>query len=151
MRFIPAVDSANGGSLRQRNTVAFVSPGKRQEFIVRRILLREPRRTYARTQEQQGESQSLAHERTIAALGYIQWRYQRGAGAALDRREYRGLMPHTRLILTQKGGAFELSVKRWVNFDGEVEYPAADSLQSGNWGWIRHGFGQATRFAVKLT
>lgn len=74
----------------------------------------------------------LSHERTIAAFdGYIEWRYQRGAGAALDRREYRGLMPQTRLILTQKGSAFELSVKRRVNFDGEtVEYLAADSLQS---------------------
>ncbi|NPT44407.1 tyrosine-type recombinase/integrase [Paraburkholderia sp. 1N] len=51
--------------------------------------------------------------------------------AALDRREYRGLMPHTRLMLTQKGNAFELSVKRRVNFDGEtVEYLAADGLQS---------------------
>ncbi|MFM0158544.1 MULTISPECIES: site-specific integrase [Paraburkholderia] len=74
----------------------------------------------------------LAHERTIAAFDcYIEWRYRRGAGAALDRREYRGLMPHTRLILTQKGSAFELSVKRRVNFVGEtVEYLAADSLQS---------------------
>ena len=49
----------------------------------------------------------------------------------MDRGEYRGLMPRTRLILTQKGGPFELSVKRRVNFDGEtVEYLAADSLQS---------------------
>lgn len=40
-------------------------------------------------------------------------------------------MPRTRLVLTQKGGAFELSTKRRVNFDGEsVEYLAADSLQS---------------------
>ncbi|MGF6781846.1 tyrosine-type recombinase/integrase [Paraburkholderia sp. GAS334] len=40
-------------------------------------------------------------------------------------------MPQTRLILTQKGGPFELSVKRRVNLDGEtVEYLAADSLQS---------------------
>lgn len=40
-------------------------------------------------------------------------------------------MPRTRLILTQKGGPFELSVKRRVNFDGETaEYLAADSLQS---------------------
>ncbi|MCX4149940.1 MULTISPECIES: site-specific integrase [Paraburkholderia] len=74
----------------------------------------------------------LSHARTIDALDrYIEWRYQRGAGAALDRREYRGLMPRTRLILTQKGGPFELSVKRRVNFDGETaEYLAADSLQS---------------------
>ena len=40
-------------------------------------------------------------------------------------------MPHSRLILAQKGGAFELSAKRRVNFDGEaVEYLAVDSLQS---------------------
>ncbi|WP_431825693.1 tyrosine-type recombinase/integrase [Burkholderia sp. F1] len=40
-------------------------------------------------------------------------------------------MPRTRLILTQKGGPFELSVKRHVNFAGDpVEYLAADSLQS---------------------
>lgn len=50
---------------------------------------------------------------------------------SLDRREYRGLMPRTRLILTQKGGAFELSVKRRLSSEGEsVEYLAADSLQS---------------------
>ncbi|HTJ93126.1 MAG TPA: integrase [Pararobbsia sp.] len=68
----------------------------------------------------------------MAALDrYIEWRYRRGAGAALDRNEYRGLMPHTRLILTQKGGAFELTVKRRIKSDGEVvEYLAADSPQS---------------------
>jgi integrase/recombinase XerD len=55
----------------------------------------------------------LSHARTIDALDrYIQWCNQRGAGTALDRREYRGLVPRTRLILTQKGGPFELSVKR---------------------------------------
>ncbi|WP_206003249.1 site-specific integrase [Paraburkholderia polaris] len=38
----------------------------------------------------------LSHERAIAAFDrYVEWRYQRGAGTALDRREYRGLMPHT--------------------------------------------------------
>ncbi|CAE6818888.1 hypothetical protein R69888_06010 [Paraburkholderia haematera] len=74
----------------------------------------------------------LSDARTIAAFErYIEWRYQRGAGVALDRKEYRGLTPYTRLILTQKGGAFELSVKRRANFDGEaVEYLAAGSLQS---------------------
>ncbi|MCP2091701.1 UNVERIFIED_ORG: site-specific recombinase XerD [Paraburkholderia sediminicola] len=86
----------------------------------------------------------LAHERTIAAFDrYIEWRYRCGTGSALDRREYRGLMPHTRLILTQKGSAFELSVKRRVNFDGEtVEYLAADRLQSYVTGLYRAaGFG----------
>ncbi|WP_232448825.1 hypothetical protein [Burkholderia ubonensis] len=49
----------------------------------------------------------------------------------MDRHEYRGLMPRTRLILTQKGGPFELSMKRRVSFEGEpMEYWAADSLQS---------------------
>lgn len=74
----------------------------------------------------------LSHAKTIDALDrYVEWRYRRGHGVSLDRGEYRGLMPRTRLILTQKGGPFELSVKRRVNFDGEtVEYLAADSLQS---------------------
>jgi integrase/recombinase XerD len=50
---------------------------------------------------------------------------------SLDRREYQGLMPQTRLILTQKNGPFELSTKRRVNSAGEVvEYVAADSLQN---------------------
>ncbi|ACB69144.1 integrase family protein (plasmid) [Burkholderia ambifaria MC40-6] len=74
----------------------------------------------------------LSHPRALEAVDrYVEWRYRRGAGVLLDRREYRGLMPHTRLILTQKGGPFELSVKRRMNFAGEpVEYLAADSLQS---------------------
>lgn len=63
----------------------------------------------------------LSHVRSIDVLDrYIEWRYGRSAGAALDRREYRGLMSRTRLILTQKGGPFELSVQRRVNFDGET-------------------------------
>jgi integrase/recombinase XerD len=91
----------------------------------------------------------LAHERTIAAFDrYVELRYQRGAGAALDRREYRGLVPHTRLTLTQKGSAFEVSVKRRVNLDGEpVEYLAADSLQSYVTGLYRaagHGAGHSS-------
>ncbi|KUZ89148.1 integrase [Burkholderia ubonensis] len=74
----------------------------------------------------------LAHPRAVDAFDrYVEWRYQRGAGASLDRREYRGLMPRTRLILMQKGAPFELSVKCRVSFDGQaVEYWAADSLQS---------------------
>ena len=74
----------------------------------------------------------LAHEKTVAAFDrYVEWRYRRGHGVSLDRREYRGLMPRTKLVLTHKGGSFELSAKRRVNFEGEtVEYLAADSLQS---------------------
>ncbi|KGE10414.1 integrase [Burkholderia gladioli] len=74
----------------------------------------------------------LAHPRAVEAFDrYVAWRYRRGSGASLDRSEYRGLMPRTRLILTQKGGPFELRVKRRVSFYGEpMEYWAADSLQS---------------------
>ncbi|MDX6007227.1 integrase [Cupriavidus necator] len=44
---------------------------------------------------------------------------------------WRGLVPQTALVLTHKGGRYELSVKRRTNGAGElVEYLAADSLQS---------------------
>lgn len=74
----------------------------------------------------------LSHAKAIAAFDrYVEWRYHRGLGVALDQREYRGLMPGTRLVVTQKGGPFELSVKRRINIEGEsVEYLAADSLQT---------------------
>ena len=74
----------------------------------------------------------FSHPRTIAALErYIEWRWEHGRGTALDRRAWRGLMPETTLILTHKGGPYELSVKRRTNDAGEpVEYLAADSLQS---------------------
>lgn len=71
-----------------------------------------------------------AREVSRCARNSREWQ-QLVEGTALDRREYRGLMPETRLILTQKGSAFELSVKRRINLDGDtVEYLAADSLQS---------------------
>jgi integrase len=73
----------------------------------------------------------LSHAKNVEAFErYVEWRYRRGHGVSWDRREDRGLMPRTRSILMQKCGAFELSVKRRVNFEGEsVEYLAADSLQ----------------------
>jgi integrase len=74
----------------------------------------------------------LSHLKAREAFDrYVEWRYARGDGVSLDKREYRGLLQRTRVILTRKGGPFELSVKRRVNFEGEaVEYLAADSLQS---------------------
>ena len=74
----------------------------------------------------------LTHPKLIVALErYIEWRKARGFGCALDERQYRGLMPETRLILTWKGGPYELNAKRVVNGAGEVvEYRAADSLQA---------------------
>lgn len=74
----------------------------------------------------------LSHPKTVAALErYIDWRWTHGKGTALDRRMWRGLMPETTLVLTHKGGPYELSVKRRINEAGEqVAYVAADSLQS---------------------
>lgn len=74
----------------------------------------------------------LTNPKLIAALErYIQWRKDKHFGCALDDRQYRGLMPETKLILTWKGGPYELSPKRITNVDGEViEYLAADSLQT---------------------
>ena len=66
----------------------------------------------------------LSHPMTIAALErYIERRWQNNKGTAMDRSKWRGLMPQTPLILTHKGGPYELSVKRRINDAGErVEY-----------------------------
>lgn len=74
----------------------------------------------------------LTNLKLIAALDrYIEWRKAKHFGCSLDSRQYRGLMPETRLILTWKGGAYELNTKRAKNSAGEVvEYLAADSLQT---------------------
>lgn len=74
----------------------------------------------------------LSNPKLIAALErYIVWRKGRHFGCALDGRQYRGLLPETRLILTWKGGPYELSPKRIKNAAGEiVKYVAADSLQT---------------------
>ncbi|MGR9587065.1 tyrosine-type recombinase/integrase [Pandoraea sputorum] len=74
----------------------------------------------------------LSHPKALAALNrYIEWRWERSKGTAMDRQKWRGLMPQTSLILTHKGSRYELSVKRRTNDSGEqVEYLAADSLQS---------------------
>lgn len=74
----------------------------------------------------------LTNPKLITALErYILWRRAKDFGCALDDRLYCGLRPETRLILTWKGGPYELSVKRATNVTGEVvEYLAADSLQT---------------------
>lgn len=74
----------------------------------------------------------LTNPKLITAMDrYIEWRLAKRFGCSLDGRQYRGLMPKTRLILTWKGGPYELSTKRARNAAGEVvEYLAADSLQS---------------------
>lgn len=74
----------------------------------------------------------LTNPKLIAAMDrYIAWRQAKRFGCSLDGRQYRGLMPATRLILTWKGGPYELNIKRAKNAAGQVvEYKAADSLQS---------------------
>lgn len=74
----------------------------------------------------------LTNPKLIAAMDrYIEWRLAKRFGCSLDGRQYRGLMPKTRLILTWKGGPYELNTKRARNAAGEVvEYLAADSLQT---------------------
>lgn len=58
----------------------------------------------ARSQRTVALAAYLAYEWTIVAFDrYIKWRYERGAGAVLDQKQYRDLMPYTRLIFTQKG------------------------------------------------
>lgn len=74
----------------------------------------------------------LTNPKLMAAMDcYIEWRNVKRFGCSLDGRQYRGLMPQTRLILTWKGGPYELNTKRAKNAAGEVvEYLAADSLQT---------------------
>lgn len=74
----------------------------------------------------------LTNPKLIAAIDrYIDWRKSKRFGCSLDGRMYRGLMPQTKLILTWKGGPYELNTKRAKNAAGEaVEYLAADSLQN---------------------
>ncbi len=74
----------------------------------------------------------LTHADTRAALeAYVERRWANGFGTELDRRRYRGLTPHTALIVTRRGGAFALSKKPRVLVGGEVEdYWACDALQA---------------------
>lgn len=74
----------------------------------------------------------LTNPKLITAMDrYIEWRKAKRFGCSLDGHQYRGLKPGTRLILTWKGGAYELNTKRAKNAAGEVvHYKAADSLQS---------------------
>lgn len=74
----------------------------------------------------------LTNPKLVSALErYIAWRKAKDFGCSLDSRQYRGLMPDTKLVLTWKGTGYELNTSRVKNADGElVEYVAADSLQT---------------------
>lgn len=61
---------------------------------------------------------------------YLAYRLRNRLACSLHSAEYRGLMPLTRLLLTHRGGGFELSKKRRILPDGrEAEYWAADALE----------------------
>ena len=74
----------------------------------------------------------FTNPKLIAAMDrYIEWRTTKRFGCSQNPRQYRGLMSRTKLVLTWKGGPYELNTKRTKNAAGEVvEYLAADSLQS---------------------
>lgn len=74
----------------------------------------------------------LTHPDTRQALdAYIEWRWAKGYGTELDRRRYRGLAPATALIVSRRGGAFQLNRKPRTLAGGEEEdYWACDALQA---------------------
>lgn len=96
----------------------------------------------------------LTHRDTREALdAYIEWRWAKGHATELDRRRYRGLSPQTVLIVTRRGGAFELSQKPRVLAGGETEnYRACDALQAHVSGLYRvAGLGQCSSHTGRRT
>ena len=74
----------------------------------------------------------LTHPDTVEALdNYIEQRWAEGRATELDRRRFRGLSPATPLIVTRRGGGYELSPKPRRLQDGTLEtYWASDTLQA---------------------
>ncbi len=74
----------------------------------------------------------LTQQDARAALdAYVEWKWAKGFGTDLDRQRYRGLCPSTALIMTRRGGAFELTKKPRLLEGGQVEdYWACDALQA---------------------
>jgi site-specific recombinase XerD len=74
----------------------------------------------------------LTHAEMRDALdAYIEWRWAKGFGTELDRKRFRGVSPGTALIMTRRGGAFELTKKPRLLESGQVEdYWACDALQA---------------------
>ena len=71
----------------------------------------------------------LTHPKCVAAIdAWLEARRHRGWGLSRDS-SYRGFLPHTKLVLTHKGRAFELAVKRRELDAGPKEYRACDALQ----------------------
>lgn len=62
---------------------------------------------------------------------YIEYRVKNKLGATLNTVEYRGLYPHSKILLTHKGSGFELTKKTRKSIDGTlVDYWAADALEA---------------------
>jgi len=71
----------------------------------------------------------LTHPKCIAAINaWLDVRRRRGWGLSGDSA-YRGFLPHTKLVLTHKGRAFEMAAKRRELDSGPMEYRACDALQ----------------------
>lgn len=74
----------------------------------------------------------------ICALeAYIALRQQKRLRVTPNSSTYRGLQPHSQLILSENGTGYSLKRKKRINAEGEtVEYSAADTLQSmiSSWG-----------------
>lgn len=71
----------------------------------------------------------LTHPKCIAAIdAWLDVRRRRGWGLS-SNDIYRGYLPHTKLVLTHKGRAFELAVKLRELDAGPKEYRACDALQ----------------------
>ncbi|WP_054287132.1 tyrosine-type recombinase/integrase [Gulbenkiania mobilis] len=66
-----------------------------------------------------------------AVEAYLSYRLRNRLGCTLSATEWRGLMPLTKLLLTHRGGGFELVRKRRTLPDGrKAEYWAADALEA---------------------
>lgn len=66
-----------------------------------------------------------------ALENYLSYRLRNRLGCVLSATEWRGLMPFTKLLLTHRGGGFELVKKRRTLPDGrKAEYWAADALEA---------------------
>lgn len=71
----------------------------------------------------------LTHPKCVQAVdAWLEVRISRKWGLS-GENTYRGLLPHTKLVLTHKGRSFEMAVKRRELDSGPVEYSACDALQ----------------------
>jgi len=71
----------------------------------------------------------LTHPKCVQAIeAWLEVRHQRNWGCSQEAA-YRGLLPHSKLVLSHKGQSFELAIKRRLLDTGPKEYWVCDSLQ----------------------